>query len=65
MKNIKTNNQPLIVEDKIINVPPIFAEIFALNPKNLKKWLVGAKNSNKSYEDLKVKDILNTKVNAF
>ncbi len=64
MNDVKTNKQPLIVEDKIINVPPMFAEIFALNPKNLKKWLVGAKNSNKSYEDLKVKDILNTKVNA-
>ncbi|MCQ8213003.1 hypothetical protein NON08_10765 [Cetobacterium somerae] len=64
MNDVKTNKQPLIIEDKIINVPPMFVELFALNPRNLKKWLVGAKNSNKSYEDLKVKDILNTKVNA-
>lgn len=64
MNDVKTSKQPLIVEDRIINVPPLFAELFALNPKNFKKWLVGAKNSSKSYEDLKVKDILNTKVNA-
>ena len=64
MNDVKTNKQPLIIEDKIINVPPMFVELFALNPRNLKKWLVGAKNSNKSYEDLKVKDILNTKINA-
>lgn len=64
MNDVKTNEKPLIIEDKVINVPPMFVELFALNPRNLKKWLVGAKNSNKSYEDLKVKDILNTKVNA-
>lgn len=64
MNDVKTTKQPLIVEDKVINVPPLFVELFALNPRNLKKWLVGAKGSNKSYEDLKVKDILNTKINA-
>lgn len=64
MTDLKTNIKPLIVEDKIINVPPMFAELFVANPKNLKKWLVGVKESKKSYEDLKVKDILNTKINT-
>lgn len=63
MNDVKTN-KPLIMEDKIVHVPLMFAELFALNPKNLKKWLVGVKKTNKSYGDLKVKDVLNTKIST-
>lgn len=58
------SNKSLVVEERVLNVPVAFVELFAINPLNIKKWLVGLKNSKKSIDDMKIKDILGTKVDV-
>lgn len=57
-------DKPLLIEERTLDIPLSFVEVFALNPANLKKWVVGLKNSKNKFDELKVKDILNTKVNT-
>ena len=58
------SNKSLVVEERVLNVPVAFVELFAINPLNIKKWLVGLKNSKKSIDDMKIKDILGNKVDV-
>jgi hypothetical protein len=58
------SKKPLINESRTIDVPLTFAQLYAINPLNFPKWVVGMKHASKKGQDVKVKDLINTKVDA-
>lgn len=63
MIEIKSNDF-LFSEVRTIEAPIAFVELFAANPKNLSKWLVGIKNGKNKFEDIKVKNLMTSSLNV-
>lgn len=58
------NNKPLFRETSTIDAPLVFTELYAINPSNFPKWIPGIKKAKGSFGDLKVSELLNTKVSV-
>lgn len=58
------SSKPVFFKEKIINLPIAFVDLFILNPTNFKKWIPKIGRSKNKFDEIRIKDILQTRINA-